>query len=229
MKIVGMMTVYNEDDVISEVIENLINQKIDLVILDNGSTDRTYEICQAYERKGHVKLIQSLENVAESFLINRILYDLTLTLSPDWIIKVDADEFFESGQNNLSLRDGIRRVNEEGYNIIQFNRFDFFMTDNDNDSDKSIKNKLKYYSYQNDHQYRTWKFIPGILGGEGGHVPTFPKRVQYKIFPKKFVQRHYPFRSTYQAEQKVKSRVEKIVNVSGGTRRFKRILQQKFF
>jgi len=102
------------------------------------------------------------------------------------------------------------------------------MTDDDSDSDKSIKNKLKYYSYQNDHQYRAWKFIPGILGGEGGHVPTFPKRVQYKIFPKKFVQRHYPFRSTYQAEQKVKSRIEKIVNVSGGTRRFKKIHQQNF-
>lgn len=231
MKIVGMMKVFNEDDIISETIENLINQKIDLVILDNGSTDRTYEICQEYERKGHVKLIQSFENPFESFLIFRILYDLTLTLSPDWIIRVDADEFFESGQNNLSLRDGICMVDEEGYNLIQFNRFDFFMTDDDNDSEKSIKNRLKYYSYQNDHLYRAWKFIPGILGGEGGHVPIFPKGVQYKIFPKKFAHRHYPYRSKFQAEKKVKAIEERILSLPQNTpttERFQKVLQHNF-
>ncbi len=208
MKIVAMLKVRDEEDIISETIENLIDQQIDLVILDNGSTDKTYEICKRYEKKDNVKLLQVFGDMGESNQILRILYDMTLTLCPDWIITFEADAFFETGQNNLSLREGIEKADRMGYNLIQFDRFDFFITDADDDSIKSVKNRMKYYSYQNDFQYRVWKFIPGVLAEEGGHYPTFPKGGQYKIFPTKFVLRHYPFRNKKQMENKIKNRIE---------------------
>ena len=58
MKIVGMLAVYNDNDIIEEIIQHLISQGIDLVVLDNGSTDGTYEICKKFVGKGILDLFQ---------------------------------------------------------------------------------------------------------------------------------------------------------------------------
>ena len=44
MKIIGMLFTYDDEDVIEEVINHLLSQEIELVVLDNGSSDDTYEI-----------------------------------------------------------------------------------------------------------------------------------------------------------------------------------------
>ena len=41
LKIIGMIPVYNCEDIIEEVIQYYIEEGLDLVILDNGSTDHT--------------------------------------------------------------------------------------------------------------------------------------------------------------------------------------------
>jgi len=46
VKIVGILTVYNDEKYVEEIIEYYISQGIDLVVLDDGSTDRTFEICE---------------------------------------------------------------------------------------------------------------------------------------------------------------------------------------
>ena len=174
MKIVGMIHVFNDVDIIKEVIENLISQGIELVVLDNGSTDGTYEICEKFIDRGILKLLQFKTSIFELDFLLRMLLDMGLMQSPDWLIRSDADELFESGIPNRNLKEAIEQVDAEGHNLIQFNRFDFFMTDMDNESAKSIKTKLKYYSYQGDFFYRAWKCFPGIrIGDVGGHYPIF--------------------------------------------------------
>ena len=39
VRIIGITTVYNESDIVGQVIEQLVSQGIELVVLDNGSTD----------------------------------------------------------------------------------------------------------------------------------------------------------------------------------------------
>jgi len=207
MKIIGMLPVFNDEDIIHEVLEHLISQEIQIVILDNGSTDKTYEICKPFLGKG-VLLLEQFETSSYQWdTILRMLYDMALVHSPDWVIRSDSDELLESGIPNRNLKDAIEQIDSEGFNLIQFDRFDFFMTDDDQ-STKSIKEKLKYYSYQGDFVYRAWKYFPGIrIGDAGGHYPIFPSGLKYKITTKKFVLRHYPFRSKKQAEIKMKYRV----------------------
>ena len=48
MKIVALIATYNEEDIIKEVIEHLLSQGLEIVLLDNGSTDQTYEICKKF-------------------------------------------------------------------------------------------------------------------------------------------------------------------------------------
>jgi len=211
MKIVCMLGVLNDEDIIREVIEHLIAQGLELVVLDNGSTDKTFEICKEYLDKG----ILSLKKIQTSWfkwdLILRILYDLAIEQSPDWVIRSDADEFLESDQPGITLKDAITKIDSEGYNLIQFDRFDFFMTDEDNTSEKSIRKKMPYYSCQGDFLYRAWMYKPGItIGDAEGHFPIFPEGDCYKIAPNKLVLRHYTFRSKEQAEKKMSATVRGI-------------------
>jgi len=208
-----MLPVHNEADIIEEVLEHLISEGLNLVVLDNGSTDGTFEKCKKFAQRDVIKLEQfKTDTFDKKFdLILRALYDMTLVHAPDWVIRADSDEFLESGIKGLTLKEAINQADSEGYNLIQFNRFDFFMTDNDDETAKSIRDKLRYYSAYGDFVYRAWKYYPGIrIGDSGGHYPIFPDNVRYKISPKKFVMRHYPFRNKKQTEKKIQSKTRGI-------------------
>jgi len=236
MKVVAMLPVYNDEDIIHDVIEHLLSQGVELVVLDNNSTDNTYEICKKFSQRGLIKLNQLKTN--SSFLqhlatILRMLYDMALVQSPDWVIRSDSDEFLESGIHGLTLKDAIAEADSDGFNLIQFNYFNFFMTDNDNESANSIREKLTYYSFQSDFQYRAWKYSPGIrIGSAGGHYPIFPDELKYKIYPRKFVFRHYPFQSEEQAKKKMRERMKGIKynpeTKKGLNHKYKKILNYDF-
>ena len=180
MKIIGMVPTYNDEDIIEEVISHLLSQELELVVLDNGSTDNTYKICEKYVGKGILELRQYITQTCQWDLLHGMLYDMALVHTPDWVIRSDSDEFLESGIENITLKEAIEQVDSEGYNLIQFDWFDFFMTDDDNESATSIREKLRYYSYQGDYIYRAWKFFPGIrIGDVMGHYPIFPDELKY--------------------------------------------------
>ena len=210
MKVIGMLSVFNDEDIIREVIEDLLSQGLELVVLDNGSTDNTFQICEKFQGRG---ILQLKQFKTENFIYNlnlllRMLYDMALTESPDWVLRSDSDEFFESGIPKKNLKEAIEQVDLEGFNLVQFDLLDFFMTDDDNESAKSIKEKFPYYSWHGDYLYRAWKYFPGItIGYAGGHYPIFPEGYLYKIYPKKFAMRHYKFRSKKQAEKKMFSTI----------------------
>jgi len=210
MKIIGMIPVYNDEDIIEEIIHHYISEGLDLVILDNGSTDDTFEICKKYVGKGVLQVHQykTQTYVYEWDTLLRILYHMALVHSPNWVIRSDSDEFLESGISNLTLKEAIEKVDSEGFNLIQFDRFDFFMTNNDNENEKSIRKKMPYYTYHGDFLYRAWKYYPGIYRSHlgVGHYPIFSDNLKYKIYPKKFVMRHYPYRSQEQAKIKIEGR-----------------------
>jgi len=233
MKIIGMLAVYNDEDIISEVIEHHIFQGINLVVLDNGSTDNTLGICKKFLGHGILNIEQFESKTFDGIPIFRKLYDMALFQSPDWVILIGSDEILESGINNQYLKDAILQADAQGYNLIQFDRFDFFMTDNDNDLAESFKERLTYYSYQGNFVYRVWKYFPGI-GVEHGasHYPSYPEGHKYKILPKKFVLRHYPLRTKDQAIKKMKSRMERIANTAeykiGWHKHYETILENDF-
>jgi len=207
MKIITIIPAYNEIDIIEEVIEHLLSQKLEIIVLDNFSNDGTFEICKKYSDQGLLKVHKFESKTFDVQLNNRILYDLAIKEGAEWVIACAADEILETGIKNSTLREEIEKAAKEGCNLIQFDRFDFFLTDNDNETAKSVTEKLTYYSCQGEHVYRAWECIPGIdLEAGGSHYPYFPGGEGYKIYPKKFVMRHYPFRSIQQAERKAKER-----------------------
>jgi len=232
MKIIGMLPTYNDEDIIEEVIQHLISQEIPLVVLDNGSTDDTYKICEKYVDKGILKLEQFKSESYHWDTILRMLYDMALLQSPDWVIRSDSDEFLESGIKGVTLKETITQADKENYNLIQFDWFDFYMTDDDVQTAKSIKEKFPYYTFVGDFNYRTWKVFPGIrIGDASGHYPIFPYGKKYKISPRKNILRHYPLRSKQHTIRKMKERTRgKTINEeeSGTDAHIRSVLKQDF-
>ncbi|MDP9727214.1 glycosyltransferase family 2 protein [Alicyclobacillus tolerans] len=95
-KLTAMMQVKNEAHRYLRMVLNDLSEYVDeIVILDDGSTDETVEICRSYSKV--VSLATSNESmfgVNERNLKMKLFYR-TLATKPDWILAIDADEMFE--------------------------------------------------------------------------------------------------------------------------------------
>ncbi len=215
LKIVGMIPVFNEVEIISEVLDHLLEEDIELVVLDNGSTDGSYEICKKYAEKGLIELEQIITPKFNWHLVLRMLYDMALKKNPDWVLRCDQDEFLESGVKDQSLRNAITTEHENGFNLMQFDVFEFFMTDDDNVLAKSVRKKFSYYSWQHDNAYRAWKISLGIRVEDAhGHFPIFPPHLKYRMSDSKYVLRHYRFRNMNQAKSNNNTRIQRLNGTS---------------
>lgn len=196
MKIIGMIPVYNEADIIGSVVEHLLSQGIELVILDNGSSDGSYEICSQYIGKGVISVQKLVTEGMQWGLILESLYEMALRYKPDWALLSSADEFHESPYLGLTLEEAIQTEDRNGYNLIQFNNFEFWPTEQDYlSSEPDIRKRLRWYTWNDDLQFHCWKPIEGLTVRDGGgHYPIFPKDVKIRVSPNKYVMRHYRIR-----------------------------------
>ncbi|HUK29335.1 MAG TPA: glycosyltransferase family 2 protein [Candidatus Acidoferrales bacterium] len=197
LRIIGMIPVYNEEDVIGNLVEYLLSQGIELVILDNGSSDKSHEICSKFLNKGLLSLERMRTEKFQFNLLVQSLYDRACSFGAEWVLLNAADEFLESPYRDLTLKEAIENDAKSGYNMIQFNNFEFLPTDRDLDvAEHDIRKRLKYYTWNDNLQFRSWKIYPGIeVTGTAGHYPVFPSSVKPKIPKTKYILRHYRIRS----------------------------------
>jgi glycosyltransferase involved in cell wall biosynthesis len=122
-KIVGFLQVYNENEK-GNLVRILNHLKLicdDIVVFDDGSTDDSLEIL--YQYTNHV--IKVSKNDFQSELEHKQkLLDLALTLNPDWIFWLDADEvvdrFGEEGGIRALCNYGSKN-NIDGFLLLQYN------------------------------------------------------------------------------------------------------------
>ena len=206
LKIVGIMPVYNEADIIEQTITHITDQGVPLIIIEGESKDGSLEIERKFLGKGVLEVrILRADPYYDRKEVLREGYAFALEHSPDWIVYADADEFLESPYPDLTLAEAIDKEARLGYNLIQFNCFEFLLTEKDHLSPiKDIKKKLTYYTWASDYYFRAWKHYPGTdLVSYGGHKPVFPKGMEERVSPTKFVVRHYKFRSLEHGIRKV--------------------------
>ena len=106
MKIVGMLHVFNEADIMREFLAHMAKQSIPLVVLDNGSTDGTYEIIKENQNGVIIRHAQLVTERFELVLLLRCLHAMTVMERPDWILHLDADELMED-RKRQNLHDAI--------------------------------------------------------------------------------------------------------------------------
>jgi len=202
--ILGIMAVYNEADIVGQVIQHIINQGLVLVILDNGSTDGSYQICQKYVGRGVLEVERIVSEVYDPIFILRRLEEMAQAYSPDWLAIIDADEIHEPSQSGFTLKQATEREDSLGYNLIRSNCFAFCPTPIDDQGEKDPLKRIKYYVWSGDFHFRFWRNYPGTDCWSGGsHLVYFPEDIKPRVSPRKFIIRHYKIRSSEQGRRKV--------------------------
>ena len=209
MNICAIMAIYNEADVVVESVLKLFEAGIQVYIIDNGSKDDSIEKLLKYCSHAiiDIETLVSKETDKEIYNWGLILdrkAELSKALNYDWFMHVDADEIRYSPWHDLSLSDAIRRVDSFGYNLIDFKLFNFRLTNETEFINDEIESSLLYYSKIekfNSMQVKVWKKSPHIdLKSSGGHLARVDNP---KIFPIKFIHKHYPLRSIEHAKRKI--------------------------
>jgi hypothetical protein len=208
-RVVALVSAYNEADVIGQVIGYLVQQGVEVYLIDDASTDGTVEAAEPYLNRGLLRIEQRAHGAEEGrFSWSDILArkeTLATELDADWFIHHDADEFRESPWAGLSLREAIGHVDRRGYNAIDFQLLNFRPTDTPGPHDQDVRSRLTAYELPGDWdrlQVKCWKKTSerADLITSGGHDVHFEGR---RVFPIRFLLRHYPIRSQSHGERKV--------------------------
>jgi len=205
----AILCVRNESSHIQRILSDLLHQGIEVAVIDHESTDGTFEICEDFVGKGLIS-IDRLKWTG--------VYDLTAqlkakariveTLRHDWIIHTDADEWLQSPVEGETLLEGLDRITENGFNVINFEEFVFLPQHGRRVSLESYtKDILNYYFFAPRKQrlMRAWKRSAGFQNIESGGHTLSGKAV--KIAPEVFILRHYIALSYEQVVQKYVGRV----------------------
>jgi len=116
IKLSMVMIVKNEEDIIEENIRFHAALGVDnFVIMDNGSTDNTYEILKNLQKEFDIILIEEKGIFHQSKLTTKITKIAKHKYNPDWIITSDADEFWVPKESSslkevLAFKGGVLQI-----------------------------------------------------------------------------------------------------------------------
>ncbi len=111
-----IMSVYNDENYISEAIESILNQSFEdfeFIIIDDFSDDKTPNIIKSYKEKD--PRIKVKFNKKNKGLTPNLNYAVSIAKG-SWIVRQDSDDF--------SLDDRLK----DAFNLIKKNQFDFYST-----------------------------------------------------------------------------------------------------
>ena len=111
------MIVKNEERYLPFVFESVKDIVDEIIINDTGSTDRTVEICRAY----NAFVIET--GWKYDFAFHRNLS--TINASGDWILWLDGDEVF-SNENKMRLKAFLSNPDRNRYDFVAMKRWNFW-------------------------------------------------------------------------------------------------------
>jgi len=204
---VAYITAFNEADLIGSTIEHLAREGIYAYLIDNWSTDGTWEIAQRRGLIGAERFPAAGPSAHYEWrqLLGRV-EELAATTRADWLIHLDADEHRESPWPGVSLRDGLWRVDHQGFNAVDHTILTFPPIDNGFRPGSDPERYFRHFEFGRNpghfRQIKAWKRGDQRvdLASEGGHDVSFEGR---RIFPFNFLTKHYPIRSQEHGERKI--------------------------
>lgn len=103
-KVSFILSCFNAQETISKSIDSILNQthkNLEILLMDDGSTDETFKICSNYERENsEIILFRNKSNIGLTKSLN-ILYKNS---SGDFIARQDADDFSHKERIDKQLK-----------------------------------------------------------------------------------------------------------------------------
>ena len=130
-KIIAMMRIKNEEEWLLRTLE-MASQLVDgFVVLDDGSTDRTPDICRAYPKV--IRYEYQDEPIKDEARDKDRLLQWALEEEPDWILALDGDEVFEDAAPEIiraELAQASANVTKFAFNFLyMWDRHDLYRID----------------------------------------------------------------------------------------------------
>ena len=98
-KIIGMYRIKNQERWIAKSIESILGVCSEIIILDDGSTDKTLEICSKYDE---IVDIHHQENLPfDETRDKNIMLKMALKRNPEFILTLDGDEILQPNAKNI--------------------------------------------------------------------------------------------------------------------------------
>lgn len=206
--VAAVVPVYNESDVLEPTMRHLRSQGIDVHIIDNWSTDGSFELGDRLVKAGICKSTMRYPARPIPYYdwtnILRLVENHPATLESDWTIFCDADELREAPWKGCRLVEAISFVDSLGYSAIDFTVMNFLFTSGAQPFSSPAAMRFFDFGRHPAHllQIKAWKNKGQQvdLASSGGHDAKFSGR---RLYPLKFLNRHYPLRSAEQATRKL--------------------------
>ena len=214
-RVVAVMFTYNEADIIDPSIQFLTEQGITVYIIDNWSDDGTDKRARELSGQGVVGFEYCPPvNASGKHVYNRIelltrVEALAQEIAADWLILYDVDERRESPWPQISLKDAIYYVDQCGFNCVDHTLIEFKPVDNHYPAGTDFDGYFQHFIFGQriGHfiQIKAWKCAgqPVALVANAGHRVQFANQ---RVYPYKFLLKHYPLRSKAQSVGKIRAR-----------------------
>ncbi len=213
VKLSLVMVVKNEEDIIKKHIKFHSKIGIDnFIILDNGSTDNTYDILKNLQKDYKIMLIRQPGIFNQKKLTTHITKLAYKKFKPDWIINSDADEFWVplKGKNLkevLNFKGSVLQVPRS--NMLLYEGLDNFL-----ESEMRVANQILSREDYENLNIMLGKIGRKVIVNPRGYIQTNSGNhsAEHIIFWKKQEFRnihvyHYPIRSLKQFLENVQIRV----------------------
>lgn len=193
LKVAAIICARNEELHINRCLSNILEVGFDAVLIDHDSEDRTVDIARRHLGRGLLS-IERLKWKGYFGLQDQLRRksEIIAQLDHDWVVHLDADEWLCAPPPATSLRDGIERVDQAGFNCINFDEIVFVPGEDDDFTHTDCTRAMTTYYYYAPKQLRlvrAWRRDAGLDNiGYAGH---FLAGEGMKLCPANFILRHY--------------------------------------
>jgi glycosyltransferase involved in cell wall biosynthesis len=202
VRLYAICLVKNEDDIITQTLMYAAGHCEKIFVLDNGSTDRTWELVQSLSQANPqiIPFGQTFEPFRDS-LRSLVYYEVHSELSEDdWWLILDSDEFLAEDPQPV-----IRQAVREGADVIRAWQISFGFTEKDlraweegrDSRDKPIFQRRRYYRIDSQEK----RIFPNRRDLSWGDtiVPASLK----KTCMRRILNRHYALRDPEQIQKRL--------------------------
>jgi len=209
MKIFAISVVKNEADIIAQSLQEASRWADKIFVLDNGSSDGTWEIVQAMASDKIIAWKQDTSPFYDGIRAQVFQEFSHLATADDWwCFRLDADEFYIDNPIDF-----LAQV-PKNHHFVVTDTIQFRLTKDDFAAGKSIQGiaDIRY------HDKKTWSETRFFRHRPGMEWPSTMDRPRHMgiMHNRRIRLRHYQFRSLEQIKQRVAVRAEARKNGFGG-------------
>jgi glycosyltransferase involved in cell wall biosynthesis len=208
-RVVAFMAAYNEADIIVESIKKWTDQGVAVHVLENWSTDATFDLVKQLETQLPITVERFPQSGPSDFfdwgaMLERI-EQLSGEIEADWFVRRGADEVLQSPWPGVSYRDALYLVDQAGFNCVDHTIVEFHPVDEGFEAGMDHEAYFNHFDFKHlshPFQRKAWKNYgqPISTIPSAGHDVVFAGR---RVYPFKFLLKHYSFRSQKHGEKKV--------------------------